>query len=78
MKNLFSIALLLTLLWEHDGAFLWGFVVERTTDLKAWEQVGIVAAADRWRTNATDFTYRWQSDTEPASGAYYRVGAVEE
>lgn len=78
MKAISLFALLLTLLWEHDGLFTSSFVVERTTDLVNWQIIGFVSVENKWATNATDFTYRWHSDSEPFGVAFYRVGAVPE
>lgn len=62
--------------WEHDGGWTSGFVIERSTNLPYWEQVGFVDVEAVHRINADDLTYRWQSTNEPAQFAFYRVGAV--
>lgn len=64
------------LLWEHTGTNTPGFVVERTTNLSTFEQIGFVSVTNAWRTNAEDFTYYFPLTNEPVDMAFYRVGAM--
>lgn len=77
MRTAFAIlTLLLALYWEHDGVNCSGFIVEESTDLITWSEIDRFYIWPAWRTNTTDYTWRFELTNQVA--AFYRVGAFPE
>ena len=68
------------LVWDHNGCFTPGFVVEQSTNLTTWTVIGFVSVTNIWQTNRSDmpYTYRFELTNQPPGRCFYRVGATYE